>query len=504
VPADGLPAQRIGVLYFEDQSADSSLGPIADGLTEELIAQLGAVNALDVVSRNGVARFRGSAAAPDSIAAVLGTGTLVVGSVEPRGGALRVVVRVVDGESGADAKRASFQVPAAGLVAARDSVVDQVARFLRARIGEEVRMRETRRATTNDAAWSLSLQAERLAKNARALTKANDTVGASRARRRADSLLVRAAALDPAWPEPAVQRGRLALEELAVAAEPFTAQRWADSSTRAAEAALRLDPAHPGALALRGTVRLQRWRRHLEPDPRAAARLLAGAEADLKRATQLAPNDAAAWSTLARIYYEKPDLVEATLAARRAYETDAYLDNADRMLWNLYTTAYDNESFVDAVKWCDEGRQRFPDNPSFVRCQLWLFTTNARAPQPDQAWQLVSDLQAITPRTEWAYLGREARMLAAVAIGKAGLKDSADRVLKQARADAGVDPERDLLGTEALMRELLGQRDEALVLLKQYLVAKPEHRSLYANSQSWWWRGMKTDARFRALVGIVE
>jgi len=68
----------------------------------------------------------------------------------------------------------------------------------------------------------------------------------------------------------------------------------------ARQMALRLDPAHPGALALRGTVRLQRWRRHLEPDPRAAARLLAGAEADLKRATQLAPNDAAAWSTRAR------------------------------------------------------------------------------------------------------------------------------------------------------------------------------------------------------------
>jgi hypothetical protein len=67
-----------------------------------------------------------------------------------------------------------------------------------------------------------------------------------------------------------------------------------------------------------------------------------------------------------------------------------------------------------------------------------------------------------------------------------------------------VDPERELLSHEALVRELLGQRDEALALLKQFIVAKPEHRTGYANSQSWWWRGLKTDPRFQELVGITQ
>jgi hypothetical protein len=53
------------------------------------------------------------------------------------------------------------------------------------------------------------------------------------------------------------------------------------------------------------------------------------------------------------------------------------------------------------------------------------------------------------------------------------------------------------------MRELLGERDQALALLKEYLLAHPEHRQLYATSQSWWWSGLRTDARFRTIVGAA-
>jgi serine/threonine-protein kinase len=494
--ADGLPAQRIGVLYFEDQSADSSLGAVADGLTEELITQLGGVPALDVVSRNGVAPFRGTAVAPDSVATALGAGTLVYGSVEPAGRDVRVVVRLVDGASGADYKRASFAVPAGSLLAARDSVADQVARFLRARVGEEVKLRETRRATANDGAWRAALQGERLLKTARVQLKSGDSAAATLSRSRADSLFARAAALDPQWVEPIVQRGRLALDAFRGTRRTFEAARWSEDGLKLAQQALMAAPRDPGALALRGTLRLERWRRHLEPDPRAAAALLAGAEQDLKQATTLAPGDAAAWSELARVYYEKPNLVEATLAAREAYEKDAYLVDADWILWRLYATAYDSESFTDAVNWCGEGRKRFPDNYLFVRCQLWLFTSDARAPDAAAAWQLHAELKRLTPAGEWAYTGREAQLLVAAAVGRAGMKDSASRIMLAARAGPDVDPERELLTIEAFVRDLLGERDEALALLKQYLTLQPDHRRGFRESQSWWWRGLKSDPAF--------
>jgi tetratricopeptide (TPR) repeat protein len=311
-------------------------------------------------------------------------------------------------------------------------------------------------------------------------------------------------ATDARWSTPLVGRGRVALalaQGTKAEVEAATAMRRA---RELAQQALQLDPNSADALVLRGTARLEQWTRHLEPDPKAAATLLAEAEADLKRATGLAPGNALAWSNLARVYYQKPNLIEATLATRRAYEADAYLANADALLWRLYVTAYDTESFLDAKQWCDEGRRRFPENPQFVRCQLWLFTTSARDPDAAAAWQLVDTLKARTPAKEWPYLGREAQMLAAAAIGRAGMKDSAGRVLERARAGPDVDPDRELLTAEAFIRDLLGQRDEALDLLKQYLIARPEHRKGFAVSQSWWWRGLRADPRFKELVGTGE
>jgi serine/threonine-protein kinase len=275
--ADGLPAQRIGVLYFEDQSADSSLGAVADGLTEELITQLGGVATLDVISRNGVAPFRGAAAAPDSVAAALGAGTLVIGSVEPAGRGVRVVVRLVDGASGADYKRASFAVPTGALLTARDSVVDQVSRFLRERLGEEVRARSSRRAATDVRAWSHAMRAQRMMTDAEVLLRRNDTLGVLRTYRMADSLLARAAALDPRWSGPLVQRGRVALNQTRYARDPVVAAQAATTGLEFAAQALAIDPRDAEALELRGTLRLQRWIRHLEPDSRAAAALLVGA-----------------------------------------------------------------------------------------------------------------------------------------------------------------------------------------------------------------------------------
>ena len=497
----GLSPKDVAVLYFEDGSPDRRLGALADGLTEELIGALGSVQQLTVVSRNGVAPYRDGSAPADSVAAVLGAGTLVQGRVEPQGDRLRVTVRLVDGTSGADYKRASFDVPASQALSARDSVVDQVARFLRARIGDEVRLRETRRATRSDAAWSLALQGEKELKAAEALARANDSTGATRVRVRADSLFGRAAGLDPAWAGPLVGRGRATLALAGATASPSEAANWARQALEYAQQAIQREPSNAAALALRGTVRLERWTRHLEPNPKLVGSLLADAEADLKRATALAPTDATAWSALARVYYEKPNLLEATLATRRAYEADAYLANADALLWRLYATAYDTESFLDAAQWCDEGRRRFPTNPAFVRCQLWLFTSSARQPDVPTAWRLVEELRAMTPAKEWPGLGREAQMLAAAAIGRAGLKDSADHVLVRARGGPDVDPDRELLTVEAFIRELLGQRDASLELLKQYLVARPEHRQGLAVSQSWWWRGLRADPRFTEMVG---
>src|SRR2546425_3059470 len=195
----GLDRNRVAVLYFNDESHDSSLGYLADGLTEALIDQLRGIRALDVVSRSGVAPFRGRDIARDSIARALAAGTLVEGDVENLGSRVRVTVRLVDGPSGADIRRQTFELPAAAGLAIRDSLARQAALSLRERLGDEIRLRGERAATTSEQAWTLVQRAERARKGGEA-----GTSGA--AYNHADSLLGAAEPPDPQWAEPTLPR----------------------------------------------------------------------------------------------------------------------------------------------------------------------------------------------------------------------------------------------------------------------------------------------------------
>src|SRR5688572_29979243 len=72
-------ARKVAVLYFRDGDEGGKLTYLADALTESLIERLRQVQALTVVSRNGVAPFRDSDIPEDSIARVLQVGTIVDG-----------------------------------------------------------------------------------------------------------------------------------------------------------------------------------------------------------------------------------------------------------------------------------------------------------------------------------------------------------------------------------------------------------------------------------------
>jgi serine/threonine-protein kinase len=138
----GLDPRSIAVLYFEDQSPDVDLAYAADGLTEGLIEQLSRVRALSVVSRNGVAPYRDTNVSRDSIARALSVGSLIEGSVAEVGDRMQITARLVDGSTGADVERTSVDVPAGEFLTARDSVAQEIARLLRARLGEEVQLRD--------------------------------------------------------------------------------------------------------------------------------------------------------------------------------------------------------------------------------------------------------------------------------------------------------------------------------------------------------------------------
>jgi serine/threonine-protein kinase len=505
--AGGLDPHRVAVLYFQDPTGGDSLGYLADGLTEGLIRQLSTVPTLDVISANGVAPYRGDSIPRDSVARALKTGTVVGGTVEQASGRIRVTVRLIDGTSGADYQRASLELPASNVLNVQDSLVQEVAGLIRQRLGEEIKVREQRESTASTRAWALVQRAEQSRKRAEAsFSQAESTAAVERNFEQADTFYIRAHEVDSSWVDPIIGRASVAYRRSRLAvADPLVAKQWIDRGTALSNEALTLSRDNPDALEVRGTLRYWGWLLGVEPDPEAARKLLADARSDLETAVRLRPSQAGAWAILSHLYNVVGGETDAKLAARRAYEEDAYLSNADQVLSRLFLASYDLGQFVDAVHWCEEGHRRFPDDFKFVSCQLWLMTSKAKDPDVRLAWTLADSLDRLAPAPDREFESRKARLgvaavLARMSASNGALADSARHVAERARGNAEVDPTRDLAYIEAFVRTLLNDREEAVRLLKQYVAANPDRRADLADESGWWFRGLLDYPQFQELV----
>jgi hypothetical protein len=209
---------------------------------------------------------------------------------------------------------------------------------------------------------------------------------------------------------------------------------------------------------------------------------------------------------LSHLYYNTDDgITSVILAARTAYQEDAYLSVADRVLWRLFTGHYDLEQFPQAQRWCTVGRERFPDIFRFAECQLLMMASGVRQPDVDEAWRLKEEISGLVPEPVREFQSHRAQMWVGGILAKAGLPDSAGAVLLDARVGADVDPDFELAWLEAYMRVLVGDYDEAISLLKLNLSANPSiDPSDVPPEPYWWWRDLESHPEFdqvRAAAG---
>src|SRR4029078_7065716 len=104
VPGPASACPRLAVLPFSNLSDDSSHEYFADGLTEELIAQLGprCRGRVSVIARRSSAVVQGTLQRACEIAATLNADYLLEGSVRREGRRVRITVRLVEGKSETD------------------------------------------------------------------------------------------------------------------------------------------------------------------------------------------------------------------------------------------------------------------------------------------------------------------------------------------------------------------------------------------------------------------
>ncbi|HEX7240002.1 MAG TPA: BTAD domain-containing putative transcriptional regulator, partial [Longimicrobiaceae bacterium] len=493
-------ANRIAVLYFENHSGDPVLGYLLDDLTESLIHQLAHVEGLYVVSPNGVRPFRGRAVSPDSLRRALDVGTLLDASLRRSGDSLRLTVHLVDANSGEELDGTVLVRPLGERFALGSDLAADVAEFLRARLGKEIRLREWTAGTRSDRARELLSRAEEMCEDGLEIAGQPDAVALQTTGRMldiADSLLAQAGEIDPRWVEPSVRRGWLALHRIGATKAPQK-RVWTREARKHAERALALDPAYAPALELRGTASwLEASAGSVPPEEWKA--LTARAEADLRAATAADPSLAGAWSTLSEVLRFKPDLVEAEFAARQAYEKDAYLRDVDQVLEQLYRITLMLERPAEARRWCDVGLRKFPGNWTFVQCRLAVLShPSVERPDTAQALQLLRELSKIDPPEKARDAGRPYhpiyRMVrTAVVLARAGQEERARALLARAREEAGDDPALNLYLAydEAYLRLVLGERERARDLLchyvrtrgnfKAYALVDPQFRPLWSD-----------------------
>jgi len=501
-PADRPDPRHVAVLYFDDRSPDRGLTYLADGLTEALIQDLSTAPTLVVISRNGVAPYRHAAVSPDSLRRALNVGTIVDGTLTHSADSLEVSVSMVDAVTGAQVDGRTFRVPRADALALQDSLAVEVAQALRRRIGEEIQQVQARAGTRSAAAWDLVQQGKEVAKGIEVALAAGDTAGAARTLAQADMLFARAADEDRRWPAPILERGWLAWEQRHIAGfEKGPAGQWTARGLDFAGQALTRQPDDPEALDLRGTMRYMRFLLNLEPDPRAATRLLADARRDLVAgAAPENPDRASDLALLSHLYARSSDVVDSKLAAMQAFDVDPYLIEARDVIWRLYSASLDLEDAAEAQKWCREGFRRYPDDPSFTECQITLYALKGMTPHVPTLWQLLDRYVALWPPPQRDFRRRYGEFEIAYALVNAGLQDSARAVALRARAGVDVDPTHNLVYLEVMLRNLLGDRAEALQLLKLYLATNPQDREDIARDSTWWFRGLRGDPEFKRLV----
>jgi serine/threonine protein kinase/tetratricopeptide (TPR) repeat protein len=501
--SDALP--RVAVLFFRADTPDQSSGSIAGELSNRLIDALTVVPGLNVPSSNAMQPYRDASIGIPSIASSLRAGWLVGGSVSRSGDRIVVRAELMDSTGrGVDSRTVSR--PASEDSIAVEETVEKVAVMLRTHIGRVVREARWRDGTASEAALVLLRQAIHDKENADSLVERTQPGAGIPELYRADSALAYAAAADPKWAEPLIERAWVArtlggamFRLVGVDSGTAALDRGIVSATEA----LALGKDNARAYEIRGMLRRLRWAFSRRADPVASARMLAEAEKDLDAAIRADPALPRALDDLSAIQFARGDFERARINTERAYRADYYAE-APGILYRLFDTAFETEQDAQARHWCALIARRLPTQWYGAHCRLLLMTWTSEEPKPDSARILVQQVVAVTAPAVRRETEAQLTMLALGVVARSVSADSAATILERTRADfqrdAALDAAvwRELLQPEASVRVRMGDRDGAIELLQQILANRPDRRETLSRSRIF--KTLFDDPRLRSPV----
>jgi TolB-like protein/DNA-binding winged helix-turn-helix (wHTH) protein/Flp pilus assembly protein TadD len=159
-PAHSQGKVVLAVLPFENLSRDPDQEFFSDGLTEEMIAQVGKLNRdrLAVVARSSVAKYKGSNLAAKEIGKELKADFLVQGSVRRWSDRVRITVQLIQAQNQTDLWTESYDRELKDLLAVQDSVVQSIASEIHIALTEEQKTRLANPRQTKPEAYEAYLK----------------------------------------------------------------------------------------------------------------------------------------------------------------------------------------------------------------------------------------------------------------------------------------------------------------------------------------------------------
>jgi len=312
-----VPEKSLAVLPLVNESGDRNEQYFSDGLSEDLINALSQLAGLKVISRHSSFQFRDSKASPAEIGARLGVAHLLEGSVRRQGQTLRISAVLVRAADGAITWSQQYDRPVNDLFRVQDEITRAVADALRTKLltAPGAMAQGDRPPGGNLDAYVAYLRGAN-----------DDKKGTESGIRDAIAAYEEAIRIDPQY---AAAHARLSLAWTRLASQylggPDAQQAYVEARA-AANTALALDSGLSLAHVARATLILN------------ADMDWTGAEAEARRALQLAPNDAYAKFALGNKVATLGRVRDAVALTSQALQTDP-LQAAWYAAQGMYLTA---------------------------------------------------------------------------------------------------------------------------------------------------------------------
>jgi TolB-like protein/Flp pilus assembly protein TadD len=156
-------AGSIAVLPFVNMTPDEQNDYLTDGITEDIIAELGKSTALRVISRTSVMRYRETTKTIGQIGAELGVGAILEGSVRVQGDKVRIVAQLIDVATDAHLWTDTYDRDLKDIFAIQSAVAQDIANALNATLAPAVVAAEERSDGPDPEAYRLYSRGKALA-----------------------------------------------------------------------------------------------------------------------------------------------------------------------------------------------------------------------------------------------------------------------------------------------------------------------------------------------------